>query len=304
MPALQLGLLVMGAGVVAGVVVYNRLQERSVRRQAERAFGSQHADVLAGSAPAARQEPTLETSHGRGPGIQDDALPDSRVDYVINLQVPGGVSGATLLEEWGALEHRFAKRVMLAGTDGDGWRRIAAGDAGSFTSLQAALQMVSRDGAVPDAEVLEFRSQVETLGAKFAATPAAPEMRQALEAARELDGVCAEADIQVGLHIVGIVLPQDFGIEGHPFRVTPRDDGVTLSLDVAHTAEPGRAFEAMARAAVHLAAAHAGRIVDDNGQVLDERSLATIAAQVDAVRHALVEQGIEPGSPLARRLFS
>src|SRR5260221_5375676 len=152
MPALQLGLLVMGAGVVAGVVVYNRLQERSVRRQAERAFGSQHADVLAGSAPAARQEPTLETSHGRGPGIQDDALPDSRVDYVINLQVPGGVSGATLLEEWGALEHRFAKRVMLAGTDGDGWRRIAAGDARSFNSMQGPVLVVSPAGALTGAE--------------------------------------------------------------------------------------------------------------------------------------------------------
>src|SRR5260221_10956534 len=170
MSALQVGRRVLGAAVGAGGVVSNRLQERSVRRQAERAFGSQHADVLAGSAPAARQEPTLETSHGRGPGIQDDALPDSRVDYVINLQVPGGVSGATLLEEWGALEHRFAKRVMLAGTDGDGWRRIAAGDAGSFTSLQAAVQMVSRDGAVPDAEGLEFRSHGDTLRAQLPAT--------------------------------------------------------------------------------------------------------------------------------------
>jgi len=291
---------------VAGVLVYNRLQERGVRREAERAFGSSHADVLANEAPAARQEPTLEAAApvSRGPGIQDDAMPNSRVDYVINLQAAAGIPGPMLLEQWHALEHRFSKRVMLAGTDGDGWRRIAAGDAGTFTALQIALQMVSRDGVVADAEVLEFRSQVESLGAKLGATPAAPEMRQALEAAHELDGVCAEADIQVGLHVIGIARPDDFDAEGHPFQVTPRDDGLTLTVDVALTREPGRAFEAMARASAQLASAHGGRVVDDNGRPLDERALASIAGQVEAVRHALAEHGIDPGSPLALRLFS
>ena len=46
MTDLQLGLLLIGAAAVAGVLVYNRVQERGVRRQAERSFGSQHADVL------------------------------------------------------------------------------------------------------------------------------------------------------------------------------------------------------------------------------------------------------------------
>ena len=289
---------------MAGVLVYNRLQERSARRAAEQAFGSKQPDVLGSEPTAPRHEPTLETPVTRGPGIQDDALPDSRIDYVINLAVAGGVPATTLHEEWHALEHRFARRVILAGTDGDGWRRIAHGDTGTFTALQIALQMVSRDGVVADAEVLEFRSQVESLGARIAATPAAPEMRHALEAAHELDGVCAEADIQVGLHIVGIVPPADFGAEGHPFQVTTRDDGLTLSLDVALTPEPARAFEAMARASAQLALAHGGRVVDDNGQALDERALASIAAQVEAVRHALAERRIETGSPLALRLFS
>jgi len=308
MTDLQYGLLLIGAAVVAGVVVYNRLQERGVRKEAERAFGSQHPDLLGGESAAARQEPTLETAaaapHARGPGIQDDALPDSRIDYVIHLTVAGGVPASTLHEEWPALEHRFARRVMLAGTDGDGWRRIGQGDSGTFTALQVALQMVSRDGVVADAEVLEFRSLVESLGARIAAKPAAPEMRHALEAARELDEICAEADIQVGLHVVGIGAPAELAAEGHPFRIAAREDGVTLSLDVALTPEPARAFEAMARASAQLAAAHGGRVVDDNGRPLDERALAAIAAQVDQVRHALAERRIEPGSPLAQRLFS
>jgi len=59
MTDLQIGLLVIGAAAVAGVLVYNRLQERATRRQAERAFGSQHADVLL-DAPPERREPTLD----------------------------------------------------------------------------------------------------------------------------------------------------------------------------------------------------------------------------------------------------
>ena len=64
------------------------------------------------------------------------------------------------------------------------------------------------------------------------------------------------------------------------------------------------AYEAMARAGMQLAQAGGGRIVDDNGTALDERALATIGAQLDAVREMLAARGIEPGSPLALRLFS
>lgn len=301
----QLGLLGIGAAVVAGVLVVNRLQERAVRREAERAFGSRHADVLAPEAPVARQEPTLEApaAASRGPAIQDDALPDSHADYVINLAAAAGVPAGELLEGWAALEHRFAHRVMLAGTDGDGWRRVAAGDHGRFNALQAALQMVSRDGVVAEAELLEFRALVETLSAAIGATVAAPEMRAALDAARELDAICADADIQVALHVVGVAA-EGLSMDDARFQLQARQDGVTLSLDVARTPEPGRAFEAMARASAQLATAEGGRVVDDNGNAVDERALAAIAAQVDTVRQALASRGIEPGGALALRLFS
>jgi Fe2+ transport system protein FeoA len=47
-----------------------------------------------------------------------------------------------------------------------------------------------------------------------------------------------------------------------------------------------------------------GRVVDDNGNALDERALDAIGVEVEALRARLVEMGIEPGSPLAQRLFS
>ena len=66
-----------------------------------------------------------------------------------------------------------------------------------------AFQLVSRAGVVPEPELIEFRSAVENLAATLGARVSAPGMREALQAARELDGACAEADIQVALHVVG-----------------------------------------------------------------------------------------------------
>src|SRR5204863_7499297 len=80
MTDLQLGLLVLGAAAVVGVVAYNRLQERAVRREAQRAFGSGHSDVLLDDArgdPAGRREPRLEQPDAARQR-QLDAMPDER----------------------------------------------------------------------------------------------------------------------------------------------------------------------------------------------------------------------------------
>ena len=42
MSELQIGLLAIGALVVAGVLIYNRVQERRARQAAERTFRSGH----------------------------------------------------------------------------------------------------------------------------------------------------------------------------------------------------------------------------------------------------------------------
>lgn len=246
----------LGVVALVGVLAYNYVQERSARRQAERNFASRHPDVLLEKSETTdiRREPTLR------PEPQPGATPHPQVDYIIELSVP-------VNEGWEAIEHRFGRRALLAGN-------------------QAALQMVTRDGVVSEAELLEFRSEVETLAAKAGATVRAPEMRMALDAAQELDRACADADIQVALHVVGVA--------------DARDGRVTFTLDVARTPEPGKAYEAMVRSARQ----RGGRLVDDNDTPLDERALNSIGAQIEAVRQELLGRGIEPGGPLALRLFS
>lgn len=292
-------MLVLGAVAVVGVLLYNRLQERAVRREAERAFGSRHADVLLapGGVP-----PSRHAREGGAPAAPAGALPDERLDYVVTLRIPVGVPGASVLEGWHGIEQRFGRRALLAGSDGSGWRALAAGEFGTFSSLRAGLQMVSRAGVVPDAELLEFRTEVETLGSRLRAECSAPEMRQALEAARELDRFCADSDIQVALHVVADDLPAT--AEEGPFQTSAREGGMTFLLDMPRTPDPERAYEAMARAARDLAARAGGRVVDDRGNALDERALAAIGTELAGVHRQLSGRGIHPGSALALRLFS
>jgi hypothetical protein len=172
------------------------------------------------------------------------------------------------------------------------------------------LQLVSRAGVISEAELLEFRSGVETLAARIRAQVSSPEMREALEAARGLDKLCADTDIQVAFHVIGAALDQQaleavLGEIGEaPYQVARRADGLTLILDIPRTSDILRAYEAMTRTAKQLAARLGGSVVDDRGNALDDRALAAIEAQMEPMRRQLVEGGIQPGSPLALRLFS
>jgi hypothetical protein len=307
MSELQIGLLAVGLLVVGGIFAYNAVQERRARRSAERAFGSAHADVLMDGA-AQRLEPRFDAPARRAPAAEGAALPDARLDYIIELQLRQIASAAEVAAHWAPFEHRFAGRALLAASpDRTAWRPLAA--AGSCAAVRAALQLASRAGPVSEAQLIEFRGAVDTLAAQIGATVAAAEIKQAVEAARELDTLCADADIQIVLHVVpqpggafaSVAPPQAPGA----FGVARRDDGgYVLSIDVPHAPDVRRVYEAMVAYARDLCASLGGMIIDDNARVLDEHALAAIGAQLDAVRVTLEARGIEPGGPAALRLFS
>ena len=333
MSELQIGLLGIGALVVAGVLAYNRIQERGARREAERAFRSGHADVLldeTATARAAADEPHHAPPAARAAPTAPEAAaagPDPAIDYIVEFASGQAAALASVLEQWTAIERRHAPRALLGtATDGKSWR--------------AGLQLVSRDGAIGEADLIEFRSAVETLAASVGATVSAPEMRAAVDAARALDDFCADTDIQVVVHVVGGPFPgtkvraaaeasglalEDDGKfalrndaklllyalgarDGAPFTAASMREAapaaLTLALEVGRTPETRRTFESMARLAHQLAAVLGGSIVDDNGNALDERAVAAIAQQLDAVRAQLEARGVAPGSPAALRLFS
>jgi FtsZ-interacting cell division protein ZipA len=323
---LQTGLLIIGAVVVAGVLVYNRIQERGARRDADKAFRSGHPDVLLGDAPAAAPASSAAAEPPRAvartPEPAPAAEPDAAIDYIVSFTTEQPGAQATVHEHWAAIARRHAPRALLApAAGGRAWR--------------AGLQLVSRDGAVGEADLIEFRSAVETLAAACGASVAAPEMRAAMEAARALDDFCAESDIQVVVHVQGGPFPgaqvagaaETAGLRPESggryalrdgeqrllYTLAARDgsplpasapEALSLALDVARAPDTRRTFESMARLAHQLAGSLGGSIVDDNGRALDERAVAAIAQQLDAVAAKLSARGIPPGSPAALRLFS
>ena len=346
MTDLQTGLLILGLLVVAGVVLYNKIQERAATRRADRSFRSSHEDALLGEIDA-RREPTLdsaETVSPKAPAAPSVSLPDPRLDFVIELDLPQPVPGTKLLEDWAEAGHRFAQRELLAASDdGEAWMRPTARDTNAYQRVRAGLQLVTRQGPIGEGELIEFRSGVETLAARLGAVLSSPEMKQAMETARELDRLCADNDVQVVIHVVAppgaalrgtkirsVAESAGFALEGDGrfalrdaegrllYALSARDgarfaaqamkslevQGVSLAMDMPRAPDTERTYDAMVRFARQLGSLLGGSLVDDNGNPLDERSLAAIGAQLQSIRKALEAKGFAPGTAAAQRLFS
>lgn len=356
MSEFQMSLILIGTLMIVAVFAYNKWQEYRAGRATDETFRSRHPDILIGAETSTglhsggNEEPRGESDFASrhpiaehsGPGPRGDhPLPDPRIDYVIELEAREPVSVAALQEAWSGVEHRFARRAGLAAaTDGE-WGPPR--QSGSWRNARAALQLVSRKGVVSESELLEFRSEVETLAANLRALAVCPEMRDALEAARALDEICAEADIQVAFHVVAapgaafagtklraaaeacgfaldrtgrFTLADESGLEvyaladrsGGQFEAATMKDAapqaLTLSMDVPRAPETQQTFDSMVRFGRHLANLLGGGLVDDNNQPLDERAVSAINAQLVMVRRNLEAHGISPGSALALRLFS
>lgn len=351
MSEFQTGLLVIGALVVAGVFGYNKWQEHRAGKVADLAFRSEHPDLLddeAGRNPRAGEDihdgslllhPQAPLAPRKVLDKRDAPLAAERFDYIVELD--GEAQAAALRDHWGAIENRFARRVTISSWSDGQWVPVPL--TGSCLRLRAALQLVSRRGVVSESELLEFRSEVETLGARLGLSATSPEMKDALDAARVLDTACADADIQIAFHVVAIAgapfagtklraaaEAAGFQLDGEG-RFSLRDHfdrelyslsdrsgarfspagmkdaaplALTLSMDVPTTPDTQRTFDGMVRFAKTLAGLLGGTLVDDNNQLLDDRSVAAIDSQLTLVRQNLESRGIVPGGALALRLFS
>ena len=89
------------------------------------------------------------------------------------------------------------------------------------------------------------------------------------------------------------------------FAVFPGDRGMSLVLllDVPRTQSPQLAFQEMCQTAQTLAAVLSGKVTDEAGRPLQPADLERIEEQIGQRAAQLSDMGIEPGSPIAQRLF-
>ncbi|MBI4195899.1 MAG: cell division protein FtsZ [Betaproteobacteria bacterium] len=361
MSDLQISLLIIGAVVVGGVYLFNRLQERRFRRSIGKAFDKERDDVLlkAGRGTAERVEPQIQQTAGAPAAASSSAEVrhevryrvgpaaaefDSTIDYVVTLDgdtpFPGQIVDE-LLSRIGAC----GKPCRAAGSTSESgpWEDIARGAGDRYRKLMVALQLVNRAGPVNPAQLAMFCDAARSFAEKTGARASCPDTQEALRAARELDRLCADVDVAIGVNVVaadgqlfpgsmirmlaeaaGFKLEPDgvfhyrnaqrqtlFTLDNHePAPFLPEQvknlstGGITLLLDVPRVADGSNVLDRMLEVARGLAQSLGGQLVDDNRVALDDTGIARIRQQAAQIYAAMDAHGVGAGSARALRLFA
>ena len=213
---------------------------------------------------------------------------------------------------------------------GDVWHSIDKLPADALVSnIRCRLQLATRRGPVTPDALHEWMRGVESLAQVLSAGLSVETEAKMLERAANLDAFCARVDALINLNLrvrePEAAVPKmhaqlaALGLaEGYPacarfnalgdvdFQVLADEAQglISLTLDFPQVTRPDLAVTDMLEMARTLAVGLDADIVDDGGRPLGEAGMALLSNQVVRLAAMLQAQGIEPGSPLSRRLFS
>lgn len=269
--------------------------------------------------------------------------PDPEIECVVTIQpvrpVPPGALAAGLRARLGKPLRWFGRR------DADApWQRVTGDTPGEFGEFAACLLLADRNGAASRAQIDAFHKVIAELAPHLPAAWSAATVDDEAQRAEELDRLCAELDMQIGLTIqrgdgssipgtklrgvaeasgfrlapsgrfecvqeeTGAVLYTLQNVNGEAFTAdalrASSFPGVVLVLDVPRVGDPPRAFDQLKLAAKRMAHTLGGDLVDDNQRPLTDTALAAIRTQVAEASELLARAQIEPGSPRAHKLFA
>ncbi len=362
---LQIALIGAGLGVVVLIFAYNKWQERKHRSKAEKVFKSEHRDVLLEPRGGGQSEEAGERFERREPGFGngDDEIPrpvreasikrsapelpallDARTDCVIRLEA---IEPLDVQRVWQAqLEHLegLSKPVRWFGfNDAENlWFPLGPDADGACHWFCAALQLVDRRGSIGEADFMRFSGGVQRVAdLVMALPPGLPARGETLHGAAQLDGFCAEVDVQIGVNVIAGERPlegreiaqfarrHELSLAGDGSFHALADDGstlftlanleagafsedmaslatmgVTLVIDVPRVRDGVAAFDRMMELAGALAQQSKGTVVDDNRAPFGAEAAAMIRSQIRQFQDRMAESGIPAGGPLARRLFA
>ncbi len=214
MSELQVGLLGVGAVIVAAVFFYNKWLERRYRREAEAGFASRHEDVLmrsGGGGPGApwdseRAEPALVAFESEGEDAGASRLSEF-LDFIVSIETLEEASAAALIGATAAALERCSKAISWEGFDETkaSWEPLDPDR--SYSRLRSGMQLVDRQVAADAEELAAFGAAMERAAASVGALATVPDPASALAKARELDRFCGEVDIRVAVHVMSESAP-------------------------------------------------------------------------------------------------
>jgi hypothetical protein len=239
MTDLQVSLLIIGATIVVGVISYNKWQEIKARKSVQKAFASDHDDVLMES--SARKEPVLEDDSGPTVGadanhaeevqslpvsaVRKDLPIDELVDCAISLVLDAPVRGDKVLPKLQALRHVGNKPVHFVGQREDGgWEEIGLG--GTYFGLYAGVQLANRSSALNELEYSELITRLRQVCDELDAEPDVPDMNDIMKRSRALQQFVLEYDAQLSISVQSKGPPWAIGtllgaLERHGFDIRP-----------------------------------------------------------------------------------
>jgi FtsZ-interacting cell division protein ZipA len=231
MTDLQASLFVIGGTIVAGVITYNKWQEYKAKKSVERAFSSEHDDVLmtpdsvTAGTQSDRHEPSFADEYSdpasaashdeyQAPVPDESAadmgvhaqvppkdLPvDELIDCLIPLALGAPARGEKILPRLQSLRHVGNKPVHFVGQcDHGGWESIVHG--GIYYQLMAGVQLASRSSALNELEYSELIMQLRQVADDIDAEPNVPDMTHVMANAKALHQFVTEYDAQLSVNI-------------------------------------------------------------------------------------------------------
>lgn len=269
---------------------------------------------------------------------------DALIDIIVPIALDGPVSGDAVLAALPSTRRAGSKPFAVEGQHEASrqWEAPQAGR--RYSALQIGLQLANRTGALNEIEFSEFVVKAQAFADTVNGLPEFPDMLDAVARGRELDQFASGHDAQLSFTlrarhaawspgyvqqhasrlgfvagaipgrmvlVSGGAAPSPLLVLSFDTQAALSDDPaqsaireVSLTLDVPHVDRGEAPFERMRGAAMALAAAMDGSMVDDDGHAIRPEALDGIATDLEQLYDALDGRDLSAGSPVARRLFS
>lgn len=268
---------------------------------------------------------------------------DPNIDCVVALKFELLIKGAELLEKmahWPSVpQYRIACEGLWELDEKFSWEQIESNH--DYRELQVSMQLANRRGPVSKEDLAEFLGLAAQLASEVDAEIDLPPIQNVLSDAQDLDHFAVQCDIQLSFSVVpnmiswstkevetvlaknGFLLSRDglffnyfsqnqllfkAQIPGLNFLTddlqTQRIKSIIFALDVPLVPNECNAFTKMYKSSAAIASELDGRVLDDNGNVLEANSIDVIIAQLEPIYALMQERQILPGSATALRLFS
>ncbi len=364
MSNLQLSLIALGVVLILLVLLFNWWQEQRIQSKMRSKFPEPEQDPLLSAEPiqthpgALREEPAFdlfnegasnESASNEGPAFEsdvtlasirqehDEQTVDEICEGVIDLHFAVAVPGARLLAHIQSYRQAGTKAIRFFAETADGFHRARLHPNEFYISLQMAVVLANRQGALNEIEWSQALVMADKLAHVFDASTESPDADALLKRAQTLDELCASLDTQVGLTlklegtqpvaaIVDIARRMSFVEYGNDFAWCNEDgvprfllllgsepgqgvrsagvDQVGLLLDVPRSPADEHAFGRMLAVAKELATALRARLVDDAGRPVSDGAEVAIDRKLVELYDELDKQGIPAGSSRALMVFS